>query len=191
MGEKVSTRRHDGVTGYKMPRPWRLALDSATFPGVRHLLAYLLFVGLPLAGLLGVLRLGQGIRPPQAVHGQYGVTQLQSGNSCQAFLLSGDSSLTLAQSGRQVTATLGRTGAVTLRGTVSGSELSLAGVVLAGATPPRAACPVGDTVRLVGLARRAPDHGRLDATLRFAGCADCPPAEFSAVRRLPRRGRGI
>ena len=44
-------------------------LARPTFTPVRHLVAYLLFVGIPLAGLLGVLRLGQGIRAPQAVHG--------------------------------------------------------------------------------------------------------------------------
>jgi hypothetical protein len=152
-------------------------------------MAYLLFVGIPLAGLLGVLRLGQGIRAPQAVHGQYAVTRLESANPCQTFLLSGDSSLTLAQSGRQITATLGRTGGVTLRGTVSGSELALAGTLPPGAAPSRAGCPVGDTVRITGLARPAPNHGRLDATLRFTRCADCPAASFSATRIPHPRGR--
>jgi hypothetical protein len=156
---------------------------------VRHLIAYLLFVGIPLSGLLGVLRLGQAIRAPQAVHGVYAVTRLESADPCQTFLLSGDSSLTLAQSGRQITATLGRAGGVTLRGTVSGSELTLAGALPPGAAPSRAGCPAGDTVRITGLARRAPDQGRLDATLRFTRCADCPPAGFSATRIPRARGR--
>jgi len=68
-------------------------LARPTFTPVRHLVAYLLFVGIPLAGLLGVLRLGQGIRAPQAVHGRYVVTHLESPGTCQAYLLSGDSSL--------------------------------------------------------------------------------------------------
>ena len=156
---------------------------------MRHLVAYLLFVGLPLTGLLGVLRLGQRIRAPQAVHGEYAVTRLDSADPCQTFLLSGDSSLTLAQSGRQVTGTLGRDGSVTLRGTVSGSELTLAGVLAPGATPRRAGCPAGDTVRITGLVRPAPDHGRLDATLRFSRCAGCPSAGFSATRIVRPRGR--
>ncbi len=157
---------------------------------MRHLLAYLLFVGIPLAGLLGVLRLGQGIRAPQAVHGHYAVSHLESAGACQAYLLSGDSSLTMTQSGRQVTATLGRAGAVTLRGSVDGSTLTLAGVVPA-ALPHQAECPVGDTVRLVGQARRAPDHGHLDGSLAFLRCTDCPTATFHAVRQLHPPGRGI
>ena len=156
---------------------------------MRHLLAYLLFVGLPLAGLLGVLRLGQGIRAPQAVHGQYAVTRLEAADACGSFLLSGDSTLTLAQSGRQVTAALGPGGTVALRGALSGSELTLAGVLPPGAAPRQAACPVGDTLRLIGLARPAPDHGQLDATLRFAHCRDCLPTDFSAKRIPQRRGR--
>ena len=157
---------------------------------MRHLLAYLLFVGIPLAGLLGVLRLGQGIRAPQAVHGHYAVTHLESAGACQAYLLSGDSSLTMTQSGRQVTATLGRAGGVILRGSVDGSTLTLAGVVPA-ALPRQAACPVGDTVRLVGQARRGPDHGHLDGTLTFLRCPDCATTGFQAVRLLHVPGRGI
>ena len=156
---------------------------------MRHLFAYLVFVGLPFAGLMGVLRLGQGITAPQAVHGAYAVTQVDGANACQSALLSGDSSLTLSQSGRQVSATLGPGGAVTLRGAVSGSEIALAGVLPLGATPRRAACPIGDTVHLTGLVRRAPDHGRLEATLRFSRCADCPAASFSAMRRPATHGR--
>jgi hypothetical protein len=158
---------------------------------VRHLLAYLLFVGLPLTGLLGVLRLGQGIRAPQAVHGSYAVTRLESPDPCQAWLLGGDSSLTMTQSGQQVTATLSPTAAVVLRGTVSGSTLTLAGVVPPGAVPARAGCPAGDTVRITGLARRAPNHGRLDGTLGFSHCGGCPPVEFTAVRQPHPRGRGV
>jgi hypothetical protein len=156
---------------------------------VRHLLAYLVFVGIPFAGLMGVLRLGQGIRAPQAVHGRYAVTHLESAGTCQAYLLSGDSSLTMTQSGREVTASLGRAGAITLRGRVDGSTLTLAGVVPV--LPALAACPVGDTVRLVGQARRAPDHGHLDGTLAFVRCADCAATEFHAVRQLHPLGRGL
>jgi hypothetical protein len=156
---------------------------------VRHLLAYLVFVGIPFAGLMGVLRLGQGIRAPQAVHGRYAVTNLASAGTCQAYLLSGDSSLTMTQSGRQVTATLGRSGAITLRGSVDGSTLTLAGVVPV--LPARAGCPAGDTVRLVGQARRAPDHGHLDGSLAFLRCADCSTTEFHAVRMIHPLGRGL
>ena len=171
-------------------RPWRPRRASSYLPPVRHLLAYLVFVGIPRAGLLGVLQLGQSIRAPQAVHGRYAVTHLESAGSCQAYLLSGDTSMVMAQSGRQVTATLGRTGAVTLRGRVDGSTLTLSGIVPA-ALPREAACPAGDTVRLVGHARQAPDHGHLDGTLVFLRCADCLTTAFHAVRLLLPPGRGI
>ena len=89
-----------------------------------------------------------------------------------------------------MTATLGRGGAVILRGSVDGSTLTLTGVVPA-ALPRQAACPVGDTVRLVGQARRAPHHGHLDGTLAFLRCADCTTTGFHAVRQLRPPGRGI
>ncbi len=138
---------------------------------------------------MGVLQLGRGIRAPQAVHGRYAVTHLESAGTCQAYLLSGDSSLTMTQSGRQVTAILGRAGSVSLRGQVDGSTIIVAGVVPV--LPAQAACPAGDSVRLVGQARRAPGHGHLDGTLAFLRCADCGTTEFHAVRLLHSSGRGL
>ena len=74
---------------------------------MRHLLAYLVFVGLPLAGLYGVLHVGQRIAAPMAIHGSYAVVPMApSAFACYAYLLGGaDSSVTVAQSGRQVVVT--------------------------------------------------------------------------------------
>ena len=72
---------------------------------MRHLISYLLFVGIPLAGLLGVLRVGQRIPAPRAVHGAWAVQPMAaSGRVCTRYLLSdADSTLTITQSGRQLT----------------------------------------------------------------------------------------
>src|SRR5688500_17015679 len=104
---------------------------------MRHLLAYLLFVGLPLAGLYGVLHVGQRIAAPMAIHGAYAVAPTApSAFACYAYLLGGaDSSVTVAQSGRQVVVTLGPRREVDLRGRLQGSHLTAAGVIPPGATP--------------------------------------------------------
>jgi hypothetical protein len=161
---------------------------------MRHLLAYALFVGAPLAGLLGVLRLGQSLEAPRAVHGTYSIQPMaRSGRPCLAYLLSGgDSTVKVSQSGRQVTLTLGPDGDVSLRGTLTNGDLALRGVILPGATPRQAACPVGDTLRLTARAGIEPHVRRLDAELRLAGCPECDAVGFSAVTSLLhlRRPRG-
>ena len=98
---------------------------------MRHVLAYLVFVGIPLAGLYGILRVGQGINAPMAIHGSYAIAPMApSGFACYAYLLGGDdSTVTVAQSGRQVIVTLGPRGEVTLSGMLLGANLTAEGVI--------------------------------------------------------------
>src|SRR5512134_1962581 len=158
---------------------------------MRHLLAYLVFVGLPLGGLYAVLRVGQRIDPPRAIHGSYAVAPMAPvGFACYAYLLgSEDSTVRVAQSGRQVIVTLGPKSEVTLRGTLQGAALTAEGVIQPGTTPRYLACPAGDTIRMTLQARREELVKRLDATLVVAGCPECPPVGFVAVRSRRYEGR--
>ncbi|MEZ0335397.1 MAG: hypothetical protein ACAI18_15410 [Gemmatimonadales bacterium] len=158
---------------------------------MQHVLAYLVFVGIPLAGLFGVLRIGQGIEAPMAIHGSYAVLPMApSGFACYAYLLGGDdSTVTVTQSGRQVTVTLGPKAEVTLSGQLSGADLTAEGVIAAGTTPRYVACPVGDTIRMTIQAHREKQVKRLDASLFTAGCPDCAPQGFVAVRPRHYEGR--
>jgi hypothetical protein len=158
---------------------------------MRHWLAYLVFVGIPLGGLFGVLHVGQGIEAPTAIHGAYAVLPMApSGFVCYAYLLgSDDSTVTVTQSGRQVTVALGPKGEVTLSGKLFGAELTAEGVIAAGTTPRHVACPVGDTIRMTVLAHREARLKRLDARLFVAGCAECEPIGFVAVRPRHYEGR--
>ena len=158
---------------------------------MRHVLAYLVFVGIPLAGLYGILRVGQGIDAPMAIHGSYAIAPMApSGFACYAYLLGGDdSTVTVAQSGRQVIVTLGPRGEVTLSGTLLGANLTAEGVIPPGTTPRHVACPGGDTIRMTLQARREGQVKRLDATLLVAGCPECQPIGFVAVRSRRYEGR--
>jgi hypothetical protein len=158
---------------------------------MRHLLAYLVFVGLPLGGLYAVLRVGQGIEAPMAIHGSYAVEPMApSGFACYAYLLGGDdSTVTVAQSGRQVIVTLGPRGEVTLAGTLVGAHLTAEGAIPPGTTPRHVACPAGDTIRMTLEARRERRVKRLDASLLVAGCPECQPIGFVAVRSRRYEGR--
>ena len=114
----------------------------------------------------------------------------RTGMACQSYLLgSGDSTLSIVQSGRQVTLRLGPSGDVTLNGTLSGETFWARGVIEAGATPRYVACPVGDTLRVTARVRREGQVKVLDATLASVACAECAPIEFAAARPRQYAGR--
>lgn len=158
---------------------------------MRHLLSYLLFVGIPLAGLLGVLRVGQGLEAPRAVHGSWAVQPMAaSGRVCTRYLLSdADSTLIISQSGRQLTATLGPRAEVGLKGSVTGNEVALEGVILPGTTPRHMACSEGDTLRLTARLSAVREVRQLEARLWSSGCADCGAVGFTAARPREYHGR--
>jgi hypothetical protein len=160
---------------------------------MRSLFSYLLFVGVPLAGLLGVLKVGQGLEAPLAVHGAWAVQPMPAPTRvCTRYLLFGaDSSLTISQSGRELTAVLGPAHDVALRGALYRDELTLEGVVQPAATPRHVACTVGDTVRLEGRVSSAAPLRELEARLWFSACADCGPTEFRVARPNAYHKRGL
>ena len=158
---------------------------------MRHLISYLLFVGIPLTGLLGVLQIGRGIRAPRAVHGSWAVVPVAAwGRVCTRYLLSeADSTLTISQSGRQLSAALGPRGEVALRGVLTGDRLSLEGVIQPGATPRNVDCTAGDTLWLSARVAAAGETRRLHARLWSSACAECSPVGFTAARPFHYHGR--
>lgn len=161
---------------------------------MRHVLAYLLVVGGPLLGLLGVLRVGQGIRAPMAVHGAY-VLQVADSASlrpqpCLRYLLSGtDSTLHIAQSGAQLVGTLGPEKNVALRGALDGDSLRLTGAIDAASVPDSVACAAGDSLYLAAHASRNETVKRMDGTVATGACAACRAIGISAERPRGYAGR--
>ena len=158
---------------------------------MRHLLSYLLFVGIPLAGLLGVLKAGQGMAAPRAVHGAWAVQPMAAaGRVCVRYLLSGgDSTLSITQSGRQLSGTLGPDREVSLQGRLTGDELVLEGVIQPGDTLRWVGCAPGDTLRLEARLSAVGQFRRLEARLWSSSCAECGAVGFAAVRPQRYEGR--
>jgi hypothetical protein len=150
---------------------------------MRHIVAYLLFVGGPLLGLLGVLRVGRGIDAPMAVHGTYAVVPHDSSlPGCYRYLLAAnDSTLRLRQSGAQLTATLGPEQEVVLRGALTGEHVRLGGVIEAVAAD-SVSCREGDALRVTARVIRDARSTRLDGELEASGCTECGPMRITGTR---------
>ena len=161
---------------------------------MRDLVAYLLVVGTPLLGLLGVLRVGERVRAPVAVHGAYvlhvGDPSWAQAQPCLRYLLSGsDSTLHITQAGAQLAATLGPEGNVSLRGELTRDTVRLAGAIEAAAMPDSVRCAQGDSLSLLAVATRDNAMKRLHGALVAASCTACGAIQVSAERPRGYAGR--
>jgi len=139
----------------------------------RFVVAYILLVGLPLAGLAGVLKTGRHLTAPISIDGKWKVEAAASHptNPCDqaiASLLSYN--LIVSQSGRSLELTLGAGSKSS--GQLDGTKLS--------ASFATAACPDDQPVTLMASIDGKSDPKTLTATLT---CASCSPLEFHAVRQ--------
>jgi len=131
--------------------------------------AYLLMVGLPVFGLLGILEAGRGIPAPLSITGDWTfkldpATQCGNGGARQP-------ALNISQSGTEALISLndGNGHATTLEGTVNGNLLT-------------AKSPVAGISAVIA---GKPGARTLEGTIQFDGCA---PAAFRAVRQAPKKG---
>ena len=133
---------------------------------MKSFFTYLFLVGVPAAGLLGILHVGRGLHAPPAIGGEWRIA---------AGPLAG-STFVVQQSGEHLSLVLPVDGGIQLRGKSRGDtiELSNAGSLASHAQP----CG-----RVQGTALRAVLD--LSAGLRMHGAAtvgDCPAVPFDAVR---------
>jgi hypothetical protein len=145
---------------------------------VKHVFQYLLLVGVPFVGLLGVLRVGRDLTAPMAVHGDYHAGRMDSdGGPCPRTLLA-DSTLTITQSGGRIEVLVGAH-AVRLSGRLEGDRLSASGEL-----PAADGCPAGERVSFEAQATRTAGRVTLEGRMQ-AECAACGSARFDATSPRP------
>lgn len=139
---------------------------------MKALLQYLVLVGLPVLGVLGVLQLGQGLTAPKALAGAWAFNPsgLVSEASTCPVLESVDqvATLAVAQSGPDLTLELGE---LRVDGQVEGSTV-------------RAMSPLLALDADVGL------PGQMRGTLTFPTCPASPTLTFNALRQLSGQEEG-
>ena len=151
------------------------------------IVAYLLLVGAPLLGLLGILRCGQHLAAPASVDGTWSLeddlTPL-AGSVCKgAFANISQPFLSISQSGSRLTFTLNNPEQTTLPGTIRENTVSMGSESQAADTSADCTRPRG--IRLQAALSQQGLQRSLIGTLSFAGCPDCPALPFRAVRQRP------
>jgi hypothetical protein len=130
--------------------------------------AYLLLVGLPVMGLLGILEAGRGIPAPLSIGGEWTMEFDPAAHCANGPADLRQPALNISQSGAQALITVNDGHATTLEATIDGAALT--------AKSPTA----GIAASIAG----KPGERTLQGEMDFDGCA---PVAFRAVRQAPKR----
>lgn len=146
---------------------------------MKTLLIYVLLVGAPLLGLLGILRAGERIVPPRHVGGAWAAepavaAALRAACPDLVFPAAGPV-LDVSQSGTRAVVTLNDSAATAL-------DARLDGDVLTAVTEAGSAACGGRGLRLAATLREDPGPASLDGALSVPGCPSCAPAPLRAAR---------
>ena len=153
---------------------------------MRSILTYLFLVGIPLAGLIGILRLGEQLEAPRAVAGTWMAVERGSLEAWDAGCRRaaetddgdlGPSEVRIEQSGARIeiswSAVRAREFHATLRGDSIEGELALQG---------GHGCPGGE-LTLSGDVRQVNERDHIVGKLRQKDCASCRPIPVDWRRR--------
>jgi hypothetical protein len=145
--------------------------------------AYVCLVGIPLAGVAGILWLGHHkVTAPLSVSGAWDVetdVRASSGNRCLAALERfSQPFLHVSQSGNTLTVRLGNPHKTTVPGIVQNRTLRIGDY---GKEAGDCLDPI--SLRLQAVVQGPRERRTLTGTMAIAGCSTCPLLPFRAVRR--------
>jgi hypothetical protein len=155
-------------------------------------IAYILLVGLPVVGLVGVLKSGRALAAPISVDG---IWQLQvdpaqvSALPCGKLLAyTPDTALAISQSGKNFTLSLTNGSKSTASGVLDGTTLKASLVPAARSDEP--GCGNGREISLVATVDPKAEPRLLAGELSVSSCPSCASVEFHAVRLAPPTKKG-
>ena len=155
-------------------------------------IAYILLVGLPIGGLVLVLKHGRTLTAPVSVDGNW---QLQGNLSDLAALACAtplptaeDAVLTISQSGKNLVVALPNGFRTETSGLIDGTTLR---ATLSPAVQPRGAgCGQDRSLTLVASLNLGAHPKTLEGTIGVDECPTCNPVNFTAVRQVPAAKKG-
>jgi len=150
--------------------------------------AYVMLVGLPILGLLGVLRHGRNLSAPVGMDGNWVMQGNLSSLPCGLpDVAPEDAVLKISQSGQKFELTLPNGLKTQESGTLDGTSLN------ARLVPPlqsKLNCRQNQTVTLVANLNKDERPRTLEGSLVVDGCTSCSPVLFTAVRQKPVAKKG-
>ena len=150
----------------------------------RFIFAYLLLVGLPLAGLAGVLRTGRHLAAPISIDGSWKVdilTATTPGQSCEKAVSSlAASSFGISQSGKGLTLTLQNPSKTSGDGTLEGRSLNVPLATTDSSVP---GCAASQTLVLTATIDPESQPRSMAGAMWVTDCPSCAKIQFHAVRQ--------
>lgn len=145
----------------------------------RFIVAYILLVGLPLAALAGVLKVGRRLSAPLYIDGIWKIdirANSPSNDPCSQSVSSLlDSPIVVSQSGKSLEIMFQGASNAAVPGELDGTEIT--------AMLPTSGCPNGQLVSLVASIDPASDPRALTGSLAVTNCPSCSPVLFRAVQQ--------
>ncbi len=149
------------------------------------IVAYVLLVGLPIAGLMGVLKSGRALTAPISVDGVWRIqadpTLLSSLPCGKALAQNSETAVSISQSGRNFTLSFSDGPKSTASGVLDGTTLK-ASLVPAAPWSEETGCGTGRILDLVATVDPKLDPRSLSGMLSVNDCPSCGSVRFRAER---------
>jgi hypothetical protein len=152
------------------------------------ILAYIFLVGLPVVGLVGVLKSGRTLVAPVSIDG---VWQVQADPVALATLPCGrtlaldpEKLLTISQSGKTFTLSFSNDTKSISSGVIDGTMLT-SSIILSSAWAAEKGCSDRRELALLATVDPKAEPRSLQGKMSVSNCSSCVPVEFRAVRQTP------
>jgi hypothetical protein len=168
------------LTFFSATDPTRLAVTPHSKK--RLVVSYVLLVGIPLLGVVGVLGAGRRLTAPISVAGSWDFNIDPSGSEAQSCIaglgVTRSTVMDISQSGRYLTLTLNSQPKLGLQGTLRGTT-----VVANFTSPLETSCDRASGFSMTAEIDKAAPR-MMSGMWKFDGCPSCGSANFQAVRQV-------
>jgi hypothetical protein len=156
-------------------------------PANRHfVVAYILLVGLPLLGLAGVLRFGQGLSAPISVNGVWKLgadgAPLPAGKCGKGLAFLQDALLTISQSGKELIVSVNNESLAIGSGVMEGTTLK-ATLPLLETTTKEPICGSDNVITLTATVDPKLEPRSMQGTISLRECDSCSGMKYRALRQ--------
>lgn len=158
------------------------------------LLAYTLLVGLPILGLIGVLKSGRSVAAPVSIDGLWKI-KIDPGRVAllpcgRALAKAPETALAISQSGKNFTLSLAEGPKSSGAGTINGRAIQ-ASLTPSPEWSSEAGCGNGRELSLLATVDPKSDPRTLSGSLFLSDCPSCGSVAIDAIRQAPPAKRGL